>query len=107
MSWNFMQVEVIPDDRLIRPMIGPGGLTRDQARAEVRSILARFAEIQPAVRSLVTAWEKDADDTVYAGPFTWTIYEAEDPRGGAMEWLEDYADTIRKAGVPVTIAALP
>jgi hypothetical protein len=46
---------------------------------------------------------------VYAGPFVWTIfeYEGDDPRPAAMVWLEDYAATIRAAGVDVQVAGWP
>lgn len=77
MPWNHMAVELIAADALIRPEIGPGGYTREQARAQVRGILLRLAAVNPAFMKLVRIW------------------------------LEDYAATIRRAGVDVSIAKLP
>jgi phosphosulfolactate phosphohydrolase-like enzyme len=98
---------VIPADRLIKPTIGPGGLTRNQAVAEVQALLDRAALI-----TLAEVWRRGAvDDTVYAGPFTWTVYEhpdGADPRIAALEWLEDFAATMRSAGLRnVQVAKLP
>jgi hypothetical protein len=49
------------------------------------------------------------DDTVFAGPFTWALYEYDgpDPRRGAMEWIEDYAETMRAAGLNVSVPRIP
>jgi hypothetical protein len=106
-AWNFMQTELIPDDRIIQPLIGPGGLTRAQARAEILAILERGAVFNPRLASVASTWRGGAkDDTVYLGPFTWTIYEHSDPRVGALEWLEDYAAIMRQAGaINIEVAA--
>lgn len=101
-GWNHMQVEVVPDDYLIRPTIGPGHLTRDQAHAEIQSILDRDSQL----KALAEMWRAGAkDDTVHGGPFIWTIYEhADDPREAARVWLEDFAATMRAAGMDVQVA---
>ena len=105
MSWNFLQLEVIPADALVRPMIGPGGLTRAEAHAEILSILTRLAAVQPAAQKLVTQWRAGAkDDTVFAGPFTWAIYEHDDPMVGAKEWIDGYIAILRGAGVNVGVS---
>jgi hypothetical protein len=102
-----MQTELIPDDLLIRPMVGEEiGLDYDQARAKVQDLLDRAPQLAP----VAAAWRKGPkDDTVYAGPFTWTVfaYEGDDPRSAALAWLEDYAATIRAAGVDVQVAGWP
>jgi hypothetical protein len=102
-----MQVELVPEDCQIRPLIGPGGLTREQAAAEIQSIL----DGHPVLAEIAATWRGGAtDDTVYAGPFTWTIYEhpdGEDPRRGALVWLEDYAQIMRTAGLDAQVAHLP
>ncbi|GGM27308.1 hypothetical protein GCM10011608_10090 [Micromonospora sonchi] len=107
MPWNFMQVEIAAADALIKPMIGPGELDRTQVHAEIQSILDRA----PQLASVAATWRRGAkDDTVYAGPLIWTIYEhpaGEDPRRAALVWLEDLAATMRGAGVDVQIARLP
>lgn len=105
MTWNYLQLELVPADALIRPMIGPGALTREQAHHEVLGILTRLAKVQPAARKLVTEWTAGAkDDTVYAGPFTWAIYQSDDPVQGARDWVDGYVATLRDAGVHVGIA---
>lgn len=111
-TWNFMQVELVPDDRLIKPMIGQGGLSREQAHAGVQSILDRGAEANAAVFSGAAAtWRRGAkDDTVMAGPFVWTIYAyaaGEDPRRSAIAWLDDFAATMRTTGLDVQVGQLP
>lgn len=101
-----MQVELVAEDLLVRPMIGPGGLTRKQAHAEIQGLLDRA----PALAETAAIWQAGAkDDTVYLGPFTWTIYEydGDDPRRGAIVWLDDYAEIVRGAGVDVQVAQLP
>jgi hypothetical protein len=106
-----MQLEIIPDDLHILPMIGPGGLTREKALAEVQSILDRAATLAPDLREASALWKRGAkDDTVYSGPFTWTVYEyadGEDPRAGALAWIEGYAQTMRDAGLDISIPRLP
>jgi hypothetical protein len=107
-TWNYMQTELVPQDLLIQSMIGPGHLTRDQAHAEVRSLLQRSAAVHPPFRQLVAAWQRGAkDDTVFGGPFVWAIYDhaGSDPSAGALEWLEDYATTLRRSGLDVRVAA--
>lgn len=102
-----MQAEILPEDMLVRPMIGPGGLTRAQAHAEVQGLLDRL----PALADTAAIWRRGAkDDTVYRGVLTWAIYEypdGEDPRRAAIVWLEDYAQIMRGAGVDVQVAQLP
>lgn len=112
MPWNRMQLELVPADLTIRPMIGPGGLTRAQALAEVQELLDRAAATAPAMAQLAETWRRGAkDDTVYAGPLVWTVYEhpdGDDPRVAALAWLEDYASTMRAAGLTnVQVARLP
>lgn len=110
--WNFMQVELSPKDMLARPMIGPGELTREAAHAEIQGILDRAAADSPAFRETARLWKAGAkDDTVYGGPFVWTIYEhpeGEDPRRAALAWLEDFANIMREAGMTnIQVAAMP
>lgn len=101
-----MQVEIVPADQLIRPMIGDGGLSREQAHAEIQSVL----DGSPRLAQIAALWRRGAkDDTVQAGPFCWCIYEydGDGPRPAAVAWLEDYAATIRSAGIDVQVARLP
>lgn len=106
MSWNFMQAELDTRTRIIRPLLGPGELTRTEAHAEIQSILDRAALGSNEVRRLALAWREGAkDDTVTAGPFTWAIYEhGDDPRLAAREWLEDFAVRMRAVGVDAQVA---
>lgn len=112
MVWNFMLVELVPADLMIKPLIGEGGLAREDAVAEVQAQLDSAAAKSPALRQIAEKWRKGAaDDTVYAGHLTWTIYEHpedEDPRVAALAWLEDFAATMRSAGLTnVQVATLP
>lgn len=107
MPWNFMQVELMPQDALARPMVGPGGFTRDQAHAEIQGLLDRY----PALASVAASWRRGAKgDTVYAGLFIWCIYEhpdGEDPRIAAIAWVEGLTATMRSAGVDVATVRAP
>ena len=102
MPWNHMQVEMLPDDFLIRPTMGPGQLTRAQAVAEIQSVLDGDSRLAAAA----ALWRAGAkDDTVHLGPFIWTVYEHDgDPADAARAWLEDFAQTMRAAGVDVQVA---
>lgn len=103
--WTYLQVEIVPEDRLLRPMLGPGDLTRSQAHAAVQDILDGV----PGLAPVATQWRAGAkDDTVYAGLLIWTIIEYEaDRRRAALVWLDDLAATMRSAGADVQVARLP
>lgn len=107
MAWNFLVVEIVPDDRLLRPTIGHGDLTRDEAHHEIQAGLDRV----PAFNAVAALWRRGAqDDTVYWGPYSWAIYEhpaGQDPRLAALAWLEDLAVTMRAAGVDVQVPQQP
>lgn len=107
MPWNHMQIEFVADDHQFRPMIGPGGQTREQAHKEIQGLLDRV----PQLAMVAATWRRGAkDDTVYAGDLIWCIYEhpaGEDPRKAAIVWMEDLAVTMRAAGVDVQVAKFP
>jgi hypothetical protein len=108
--WNSLMLELAPDDLLIHPMLGAGGMTREQALAEVQSLLDRSAPLMPAFAAAAETWRRGAkDDTVFAELFTWAVYEYDghDPASAAMEWIEDYAETMRAAGLDVSVPRLP
>lgn len=117
MAWNWMLTEYQPADRTARPMIGPGGYTRDQAHAEVQATLDRLAATNATGAAvfgqLAETWRAGArEDTVYAELFCWTIYEypaGEDPRRAAVAWLEDFAERMLATGLvdEITVAQLP
>lgn len=107
MAWNWMQAKVVADDRTLRPMIGPGGLSREEAHREIQQILDQAGA---PLASIAERWRRGAaDDTVFAGLLTWCIYghpDGEDPRVAALAWLEDYAQTMRSTGLDVQVARL-
>jgi len=101
-----MQIQHRPEDQLAHPMIGPGGLTHSGAHAEIQGLL----DANPQLGETAALWRHAKDDTVYAGSFIWCLYQhpdGEDPRRAALAWLEDFATTMRSAGVDVGIAHLP
>ncbi len=102
MPWNTLQTEIVPDDLLIKPLVGSGGMTREQAHAEIQGLLDR----SPDLASLAATWRAGAkDDTVFGGLFAWTIYEySDDIERGAAVWLDEYATTMRGAGLDVQVA---
>lgn len=110
--WNFMMLETVPADLMVRPMIGPGAMTREQAHSEVQALLDRIVGDAPDAKPAAETWRAGAvDDTVGWGPFAWTIYAypaGEDPRVAAIAWIDDYAETIRNAtGLQVGVYQLP
>lgn len=99
-----MQIEMSPQDQLIKPTIGEGGYSRDAAHAEIQKAVDRHAP------HLSGTWRAGAkDDTVFKFPFTWVIYEHEpgQPVEAAHAWCEDYAATMRTTGLDVQVARLP
>lgn len=115
-TWNTLQVEIVAADLMLRPLIGAAATTREQAHAQVQHILdqgvATARRANPAlagrVERIAQTWRRGAkDDTVTLVPFVHAIYPC--PPGeelpAAMEWLSDFAATMRGAGMNVTIAA--
>lgn len=107
MPWNYIQAEIIPEQRCVRPLVGAGGMSREQAHAEVQALLDRL----PHFATQAAIWRRGAkDNTVYAGPFIWCLYEhpeGDDPRRGAVSWLEDFAAAIRATGQKMQVERLP
>jgi hypothetical protein len=106
--WNYMQVELVPADNLVRPAIGPGGLSRGEAVAAVQGLLDGGGA---ALARTAATWRAGAkDDTAFYDVFTWCVYEhpeGEDPRKAAVAWLDDFARIMRSAGADVMVAKLP
>ncbi|MGX1841377.1 hypothetical protein [Streptomyces diastaticus] len=103
--WNWMRVEIRPEDGGIFPTIGEGDFTRDDAHGYVLDMLNAMAAFNPALGDTAARWKRGAaDDTVYAGLYTWTIYSYEgDPTKGATVWLDDYADIMRSTGMDINV----
>ncbi|MEX5713275.1 hypothetical protein AB1484_34870 [Parafrankia sp. FMc6] len=103
-AWNFMQVEIAMDDHLLRPVYGLGGLTRDQARAKVQSILDELPTLAP----IAEVWRRDhaKDDTVFGNQLMWTVYTyaGTDPLPAALKWLEDFTQALHTAGIDLHVA---
>jgi hypothetical protein len=107
--WNFMQIDMRVEDALATPMVGDGGMTREHAHGQVQQLLDRGVEQGVVPARTAALWRGGAkDDTVFFDRFVWTIYEypdGEDPRKGALAWLEDYARIVREAtGINVGVA---
>lgn len=101
-AWNYLQVETA--GALLHPIFGPGGMSRAQAHARVRALIALHAESTPGAAVLLEAWDAGApDDTVYVGPYLWSIYEADDAAAGGREWVEDLATTLRGSGSKIRV----
>lgn len=103
--WHYAMLELIADDLLIRPTINPDvDLSRADAHSEVGRLLARI----PGASPLVQAWARGAkDDTVFMGPFTFTIFECDDCSVSVASFLDGHVATLRAAGVQVQIAQPP
>jgi len=103
MPWNYLQLELAADDGLVFPTVGPGGLTREQASAEILTVLGPIATVRPEVAQ---KWrEGPKDDTLFLGPFTWAIYSytGDDPNLAAAAWIQDYVQILRTAGLDAQI----
>lgn len=79
MAWNFMQLILDPNSGRGEPMIGPGGLTHDEAHSVIQGIL----DEAPKLTALAETWRRGAaDDTAYFGNLIWCVYQhpdGEDP----------------------------
>jgi hypothetical protein len=106
-AWNYLTIEIRPEDGGAFSTYGEGGLTREQAHAEIQTILDKAAPLTPGLAQAAQTWRRGAKkDTVYNGLFTWTIYEypdGTDPHDGATAWLEDYIATIRSQGINLNV----
>ena len=105
-GWAWLLVWIDLDDWLIHSMVGPAGATREHARAVVQEGL----DGDPSLAPIAAAWRTGQvkDDTVYAGLRTWAIIAHNgDPELAAWEWIDDYAATMRAAGVDARIAKRP
>jgi hypothetical protein len=109
--WHYAMLELVPEDALVRPMISPEseGLTREQAHREIQGLLDRLGSQDPGFRELAATWRRGAkDDWVYRGPFSFTIFECAGSTCAEtfQTFLDDYAATMRQAGVQVAVAQI-
>jgi len=105
MAWNWLRVEIRPDDGGAFPTYGEGGMSHSDAHAYVQDMLNAAAAFSPAMGDLAARWRQGApDDTVYAGLNTWALYEypdGGDPRRGATDWLDGFVETMRSTGLNI------
>jgi hypothetical protein len=97
--WNTLNVDISLDDMLARPVLGPGGLTRDEAHAEVQNIL----DADPRLSDAAEQWRMDAP-RVRVGSMVWTIYEYQDDlRAAALALINALLEGFRGAGVNIRV----
>lgn len=101
--WNTLHVNISLDDLLASPAIGVGGFTRDEARAEVQTILSADQSLSGAAEQ----WRMGAD-RVRVGPQVWTLYQYDDDRqAAALARVDELLESFREAGVRFQVANLP
>ncbi|MEV8334293.1 hypothetical protein [Streptomyces niveus] len=100
--WNYMQVELVLEDMHLSPALGPGNLTRQQAKAGILTVLDRAASRNPQAAKAAAFWRAaKTEDLVYAGQFLWCVYEypaGQDPRVGALGFLHMSMPVLRELG---------
>lgn len=95
--WASMQLQLIPEDNVVRPFIHQGGLTHDDAKAQVRELLAGFAKAAPTLTRLVNLWDQGApEDTVYFGPFAIAAVDEDH----VEDWIEVHTRRLREHLAP-------
>ncbi|MEV4087451.1 hypothetical protein AB0J43_45045 [Nonomuraea fuscirosea] len=114
--WNYLQL-MFGDSPRIEPMIGTGGMTRQEAHAKVQDLLNEMAAQAPVYfAAAVESWQRGAqDDTVHVqlpkGMVLWALYEypeGQPPERAAMEWIDDFADIMRQGGAQnIVVAKFP
>jgi hypothetical protein len=78
--WNYLQL-IMGDSPRVEPLIGTGGMTREQAHSQVQDLLGKMADDAPAYfAAAVESWRRGAkDDTVHVrlpnGMVVWALYE--------------------------------
>lgn len=109
--WHYAQLQIIPEDCTIHPVISPPVDDREQARAEIQGLLDRMMVQSPQLAKVAKKWRDDQvkDDWVYWGAFNWTIVECSGScRDTVQALLEDWATELRAAGLrSVQVPDLP
>jgi hypothetical protein len=89
-AWNWIVIDFPPGREQGFPFIGPAGLTRERALAEVQYMLDGVAYLRPVPAEL---WRHGAkDDAVFDDRFIWAVYDydaGDTPEAGAETWLDD------------------
>lgn len=109
--WHYMTLELVPEDQLVRPMIGPEtDLSREQAHQHLQGLLDRLGARDPQIAQLAATWRAGAkDDTVFAARFIWSIFECT-RRTCQVTFaavLEEWAGILSRSGMAVDVARLP
>ncbi|OEV09219.1 hypothetical protein [Streptomyces nanshensis] len=101
--WNYMQIEVVRDDHAYAaPALGPGGLTRHQAREGILTVLDTAARRTPRAAQAAAIWRSaSTEDLLHADQFLWCIYEypaGQDPRAAALDFLRHQMTVLKQLG---------
>jgi hypothetical protein len=93
-KWNFMMLERVPGDPMVRPTVGPEWVEFEDAHKEIQNILDRLQEVRPDSAHIADLWRGGAKDNIaFFGPFVWVVYAqegVETPQAGATEWLKGF-----------------
>lgn len=106
-----MTLELVPEDRLVRPMIGPEtDLSREQAHQHLQDLLDRLGAHDPQMAQVAAKWRAGAkDDTVFASRFIWSIFECTRAtcRATFAAVAEEWAGILSRSGMAVDVARYP
>jgi hypothetical protein len=107
--WHYATITLVPEDARAESMMSEETtLDRDQAHAKIQDMLDRL----PELAQLADTWRRGAKDdwVTWGGLLNFTIFECS-PHGCAtatQALLDDYAATLRAAGVPnVNVVRIP
>ena len=100
MAWNWIHLDVRPVEADIIPTYGPGGMSREEAHAQVQKKLDQRSAFERKWAEMSAVWKRGAqDDRVHSDTHTFAIFEY--PTGGdfvtaSQEIVQDHVTRIHK-----------
>jgi hypothetical protein len=108
--WNYLRIQRVPAEGTVRLMVGPGGMTRQDAIDDVSVFLddgvrnAATSTLREKFRAAGESWRLktathvqrgvEVSDEVFVGDFVWVLYlhfDTVDPLNAAIDWAQVFS----------------